>query len=253
MKIVFLGTGTSTGVPEIGCKCAVCTSPDFRDKRLRTSVYVEYKEKHFVIDCGPDFRQQMLQAGVDRIDALFITHEHYDHTGGMDDLRPFCRDYPVKTYLEKRVAQSVKNRFPYCFSGFKYAGIPDIQLSEIDSGIFSVKGVEITPIRVMHFRLPILGYRIGKMAYITDMLTMPETELSKLHGLDVLIVNALRQTKHISHQTLDDALALIDRLRPKHAYLTHMSHHMGLHAEVSDLLPENVTMAYDGLEVHCSD
>ncbi len=253
MKIIFLGTGTSTGVPEIGCKCAVCTSPDARDKRLRASLYVEYREKRFVIDCGPDFRQQMIRAGIDKIDSLFITHEHYDHTGGMDDLRPFCREYPVKTFLEKRVAQSIKGRFPYCFNEIKYAGVPDIQLWEINASPFMTEGVEIIPIRVMHYRLPILGYRIGNMAYITDMLTIPEAELPKLENLDVLIVNALRRTRHISHQTLDDALALIERLTPKQAYLTHMSHHMGLHAEVSTLLPENVTMAYDGLEVYLPD
>lgn len=253
MKILFLGTGTSTGVPEIGCKCAVCNSSDARDKRLRASLYVEYREKRFVIDCGPDFRQQMIRAGIDKIDSLFITHEHYDHTGGMDDLRPFCREYPVKTFLEKRVAQSIKGRFPYCFNEIKYAGVPDIQLWEINPSPFVTEGVEIIPIRVMHYRLPILGYRIGKMAYITDMLTIGEPELSKLENLDVLIVNALRRTRHISHQTLDDALALIERLTPKQAYLTHMSHHMGLHAEVSSLLPESVTMAYDGLEISLPD
>lgn len=253
MKVVFLGTGTSTGVPEIGCKCTVCTSSDFRDKRLRASAYIEYKNKRFIIDCGPDFRQQMIVAGVDKIDSLFITHEHYDHTGGMDDLRPFCRDYPVKTFLERRVAQSVKERFPYCFSEFKYAGIPNIQLLEIDSDVFYAEGIKIIPIRVMHYKLPILGYRIGRMAYITDMLTIPETELFKLEDLDVLIINALRRTKHISHQTLEDALMLINTVNPKHAYLTHMSHHMGLHADVAALLPENVTMAYDGLEIYCPD
>lgn len=253
MKITFLGTGTSTGIPEIGCKCAVCTSSDYRDKRLRSSVYIEWRGKHILIDCGPDFRQQMLRTGIDEIDALLITHEHYDHTGGMDDLRPFCRNHPVNTYLEKRVALSVEERFPYCFSGIKYAGIPDIRLLEIDTEPFFPEGLKIIPIRVMHYKLPILGYRMGKTAYITDMLTLPEQEAYKLEGLEILIVNALRREKHLSHQTLDDALALIDRFKPKRAYLTHMSHHMGLHADILPLLPENVVMAYDGLEVSCPD
>ena len=250
MKIIFLGTGTSTGVPEIGCKCTVCTSPDARNKRLRASLYVEYRGKRFVIDCGPDFRQQMIRAGIDKIDSLFITHEHYDHTGGMDDLRPFCREYPVKTFLEKRVAQSIKGRFPYCFNEIKYAGVPDIQLWEINASPFMTEGVEIIPIRVMHYRLPILGYRINNsLGYITDMSIMPKETFDALSNLDVLIINALRVSPHPTHQCISEALDVVERIGAKETYLIHMSHHAGLYNEISRKLPSHVHYTFDGLNI----
>lgn len=247
MVIKFLGTGTSTGIPEIGCRCEVCTSTDSRDNRLRASVLVSTDDKNILIDCGPDFRMQMLSAGVETLDAVLITHEHYDHTGGMDDLRPYCRHGAVPVYMEMNVVSVMRTRMPYCFRGRKYPGIPDIELNTIENAPFSVSGVPVVPIRAIHYRLPILGFRIGNFAYITDLLFLPEEEYSKLNGLEVLVVNALRKEKHISHQTLSDALKMIRRVCPKRSYLTHIGHHMGKHADVSAELPPDVFFAYDGL------
>lgn len=249
MEITFLGTGTSTGVPEIGCKCSVCTSSDLRDHRLRASVLVSTGKKNILIDCGPDFRAQMLGEKVDRLDAILITHEHYDHTGGIDDLRPYCRHGAIQVYLEEPVAGVIRNRMPYCFREVKYPGIPDIELNIIENQPFSVAGTAIVPIRAMHYRLPVLGYRIGSFAYLTDVLSLPEEEYSKLKGVDVLAVNALRKEVHLSHQTLADALKMIDRIAPREAYLTHMSHQMGRHADISAELPPSVRFAYDRLKI----
>lgn len=251
MRIIFLGTGTSTGVPEIACQCDVCTSDDPRDKRLRTSALVSVDGKNILIDCGPDFRQQMIDVGVKNLDAVLLTHGHYDHAGGLDDLRPFCKHHSVPVYLEDAVANDIRTRLPYCFGSVKYPGIPDIELIGIDEDSFRIGRVVIQPIRVLHYKLPILGYRIGKMAYITDMLTLPDEELVKLEGLEVLIINALRQTPHLSHQTLESALQLIAKVAPRHAYLIHLSHQMGLHQEISRLLPAHVEIAYDGLVIDC--
>lgn len=249
MHIRFLGTGTSTGIPEIGCNCEVCTSPDVRDNRLRASVLVSVESKNILIDCGPDFRQQILDAGTTRIDMVLITHEHYDHTAGIDDLRPFGRNGSIPIYLEKRVADLLRERMSYCFSMKKYPGAPDIRLSEIENKPFIAKGIDIQPIRAMHYNLPILGYRIGTFAYITDMLSLPECEYDKLQDVDTLVVNALRREPHISHQALSDALNLIERIAPREAYLTHMSHLMGTHDKASRLLPPHVHFAYDRLEI----
>lgn len=249
MKIEFLGTGTSTGIPQIGCKCEVCTSIDNKDKRLRTSALISVNNKNILIDCGPDFRQQILRTGVTSLDAVLITHAHYDHTAGFDDLRPFCNNRPVPIYLETSVAQAIRTRMPYCFTEKKYPGVPNLQLKEISIAPFSINGIQIIPIRAMHYKLPILGYRIGDMAYITDMLTLPEEEYQKLSGLKILVVNALRITEHISHQSLSQALNVIERVSPQKAYLIHMSHQMGLHEHVAPQLPDNVYLSYDGLTV----
>ena len=249
MQFTFLGTGTSTGIPQIGCTCSVCTSTDPKDNRLRTSAVVSVNGKNILIDCGPDFRQQVLRAGIGRIDAVLITHIHYDHTGGIDDLRPFGGKHTLPIYLEPSVAEGIRTRLPYCFGDHLYPGVPNIRLQEIGIEPFTIENIEVTPIRVMHYKLPILGYRIGGLVYITDALTIPDEEYAKMKQVDVLVINALRKQPHLSHQTLDEAMRVIERVQPREAYLVHMSHHMGLTAEVEKELPPHVHFAYDGLVV----
>lgn len=249
MKITFLGTGTSTGVPEIGCQCEVCTSKDPRDWRLRTSVLVETGGKRILLDCGPDFRWQMIRSKTYQLDAVLISHEHYDHVGGLDDLRPFTRDKSVDIYAEQNVAEAIVTRIPYVFREHKYPGVPKLDLHQIGNKPFVAAGLPVIPIRVMHGRLPILGYRIGNMAYLTDLKYLPEEEYAKLEGLDVLIITALKQGEHPAHEGLEEALANIERIRPKESYLIHMSHRIGLHALVDKQLPSHVHLAYDGLVV----
>lgn len=249
MKVTFLGTGTSTGVPEIGCSCAVCQSQDPRDNRLRASVLIETAGKRILIDCGPDFRQQMIRSRVFQLDGILLTHEHYDHVGGLDDLRPYCRQGAVPIYAESAVVEAIETRIPYVFRAHPYPGVPRLALHTITLEPFEVAGVPVLPIRVMHGRLPILGFRIENFAYLTDILTLPETEVLKLQGLEVLVLDALREADHPSHESVPQALALIERLQPKYAYLTHMSHKVGLHAVSEQSLPEKVHYAYDGLEI----
>lgn len=249
MKVRFLGTGTSTGIPEIGCKCEVCQSSDKRDRRLRASVLIAEKGRNILIDCGPDFREQMLDLPFQKIDGVLLTHEHYDHVSGLDDLRPFCRFGDVRIFAESKVSNSIQRRMPYIFVKEKYPGVPRLEMVEIENEPFLVDEVLVTPIRIMHYTLGIFAYRIGRFAYITDMKSIPDEEFSKLEGLEVLVVNALRIKEHLSHQNLEQALAFAARVRAKATYFIHMSHDMGLHAEVGKTLPANVFFAYDGLEL----
>jgi phosphoribosyl 1,2-cyclic phosphate phosphodiesterase len=251
LKVTFLGTGTSQGVPVIACKCDVCLSGNHKDKRLRTSALIEVDGKRFLIDIGPDFRQQMLSAGVDNIDAVLLTHEHHDHVGGLDDVRAFnfINKAPVDFYADIRVLEYLQSTFSYAFGENKYPGAPNINLHEIDDDIFTIDDVRFTRIKGFHYRLPISGFRVGDFAYLTDFNYISDEEKEKLFGVKYLVINALRKQKHISHFSLPESLKLIKEISPKKAYLTHLSHQMGLHDEVSKILPDNVEIAYDGLVI----
>lgn len=256
MKLTFLGTGTSTGVPMMRCGCRVCTSADPRDKRLRSSVLVGTDAgKNLLIDCGPDFRTQLLAAGSPDIEAVLITHTHYDHVGGIDDLRPYCYDADgslLPVYCREDVAADLRARVPYCFAKVLYPGVPTFTLHEIREGLtFVPQGTDLNvrAIPVMHGKLHILGYRMERLAYITDCSRLPDEAFGMLAGVDTLVINALRIRPHMSHMSLDEALSVIRRIAPRRAYLTHLSHDMGLHAEASLLLPENVEIAVDGLTI----
>lgn len=250
MKIRILGSGTSTGIPEVGCTCPVCTSDDWHDRRLRASSMIYTDDAVILIDCGPDFREQMLRMPIfEKIDAVLITHEHYDHVGGLDDLRPFCRFGEIPIYANAFTSANLRSKMPYCFGDRKYPGVPLFSQVEIEANTpFSINQTEILPFCVMHGHLPILGYRIGKrMAYITDMLTMPEESYECLDGLDLLIINALRFTPHLSHQTITEAIAAAQRINARETYFIHMNHHAGLHRELEQQLPHNIHLAYDGM------
>lgn len=252
MLVTILGSGTSTGVPQIGCDCEVCRSTDPRDHRLRCSALIENGEDRILIDCGPDFRQQMLPMPNRKISGVLITHEHYDHVGGLDDLRPFSVFGDVDVYAEDYCANHLIERIPYCFTPKekRYPGVPAITLHRINPGQeFYIGKTRVLPLRVIHGNLPILGFRISNMAYITDMSSYSEDIIDALNGVETLVLNALRHEKHPSHQTVDEAISFARRVGAKNTYLIHMSHHVGLHEENSASLPVGIELAYDGLTI----
>ncbi|MBC2844945.1 MBL fold metallo-hydrolase [Winogradskyella flava] len=252
MKITFLGTGTSQGIPIIGSDHPVCLSDNPKDKRLRVSVLVEWDNYSIVVDCGPDFRQQMLNAKVSRIDGIIFTHEHADHTMGLDDIRPFFfKQGDIPIYAHKRVLKALRKRFDYIFkTENKYPGAPNVIQKRIKNKPFTIGDLEVVPVKGHHNALQVFGFRFRDFAYLTDMKTLKNKEVDKLRNLDVLVVNALREKPHPSHFNLEEALDFISEVKPKRAYLTHISHHLGFHDNVQQNLPENVFLAYDNLEIN---
>lgn len=249
IEITVLGSGTSKGIPEAGCDCDVCSSEDPRDKRGRASILVRTMGTNILIDASPDFREQALREGIRQVDAVLLTHSHYDHVGGIDDLRPYCLWGDIPVYLRKDVNDDLHRRIDYCFRNHLYPGVPKFDMRVIENFPFEVDGIRVEPIEVLHGSLPIYGYRIGKFAYVTDAKIIPEREKEKLYGLDTLIINALRYADHFSHLTIDEALALIRELNPRQAFITHMCHHAGKHADLEKNLPDNVYPVYDGMKI----
>lgn len=253
MKITFLGTGTSQGVPVIGCECDVCRSGSSRDKRLRSSIMIEHDDWRIIVDCGPDFRQQMLRQAIRSIDGILITHGHKDHLGGLDDVRAFnyINRRPADVYASKEVQQIIKAEFSYAFQKDPYPGVPEIKLHNLTSKPFKIKGVLITPIRSLHYQPDkfVYGFRVGDFTYITDAISIPEEEKEKIRGSKIIVLNALRKQKHYSHFNLEEAMALMHEFKPRRGFLTHISHQMGKHKDVSKELPAFVRLAYDGLTV----
>jgi len=252
MKLTFLGTGTSQGVPVIACDCGVCLSADIRDKRLRSSVMITINNLNYLIDCGPDFRQQMLREEIQDIRAILFTHEHKDHIAGMDDVRAFNFKHQkdMDVYCDMNVQKALLREFPYVFSDNKYPGVPEVNIHQINSNeSFNIDGNLFTPIEVMHYKLPVLGFRVNDLTYITDAKTISRKEIKKIKGTRVLVINALRISEHISHFNLKEALSFINEVKPEVAYLTHVSHLMGRSEDVEKQLPDQVILAYDGLQV----
>lgn len=252
MKITFLGTGTSQGVPVIACSCEVCLSNNEKDKRLRSSILIEDKNKVIVIDTGPDFRQQMLREGVQQLDAVVFTHEHKDHIAGLDDVRAFNfkQQKDMDIYATAEVQAALVREFHYAFADFKYPGVPQLKLHTIEDDIFNIGNIQFVPINVWHYKMPVKAFRINNFTYITDANRIEEKELNKIKGSEIIVINALRKEDHVSHFNLSEALDLIKELNPKQAYLTHISHLMGKHTDVLNELPDNVSVAHDGLQIN---
>lgn len=251
MKVTFLGTGSSLGIPVLGNDDPVCLSKNPKDKRLRTSALVEWEDYKFVIDCGPDFRQQLLTQNIDTVNGIFFTHEHTDHVIGFDEVRALgFRQGTVPIYADNRVIKALKSRFYYIFDpNRRYALAPTVEINEVDNDSFTFGDLIVTPIHIMHGKLPILGYRFGDFTYITDAKTISDTDVKKIKGTKVLVVNAVRREPHPSHFNLDEAIRFIQKINPKKAYLTHISHYLGFHDEVEKELPENIHLAYDNLTI----
>jgi len=252
LKVTFLGTGTSQGIPVIGSTHPVCLSNDSKDKRLRVSVLVEWDDYSYVIDCGPDFRQQMLNVQCTRIDGILFTHEHSDHVAGLDDIRPFFfRQGDIPLYAHERVFKALRQRFDYFFvdESEKYPGVPNVKTIELSNNSFNLKNMTVVPIEVYHNQLQVFGFRFQDFAYLTDVKTISKEEQKKLIGLKVLVVNALREEPHHSHFNLEEALRFVENVKPEKAYLTHISHMLGFHEEVEKRLPDNVYLAYDNLQI----
>jgi phosphoribosyl 1,2-cyclic phosphate phosphodiesterase len=252
MQITFLGTGTSGGIPVLTCNCQVCHSLDFRDKRLRVSVHIEVEGKSFIIDTGPDFRQQALREFITRVDAVLFTHEHKDHTAGLDDIRPYNYLHgikPLNIYAHQRVLEQLKRDYSYIFSENKYPGLPLINLQNIDNQVFRIENIDFQPIQIMHHKLPILGFRIGDFTYITDANFIADEELEKIKGTKILVLNALQKEPHISHFNLSQAIEVAQKIGAEKTYFTHISHKLGLHDEVEKSLLPNIHLAYDGLKL----
>ncbi len=249
LKVTFLGTGTSIGVPVITCDCPVCQSSDPHDKRMRTSVMLEVNGFTFVIDCGPDFRIQMLRENVNNLDAVIFTHEHRDHIAGLDDIRAFnyVLNKKIDIYGTRQVMESIQTEFPYIFSESRYFGAPQLTIHPIDEKPFTVRNIEFIPIKVLHEKLPVTGFRVGDFTYITDASFISEKELEKIKGSKVIVLNALRNSRHVSHFSVGEAVDILTKLNPEAAYLTHLSHFVGLHDEVNSKLPDFIRLAYDGL------
>lgn len=256
MRVTFLGTGTSQGIPVIGSTHPVCLSADIKDKRLRSSVMITVKNTILVIDCGPDFRTQMLRENPTHLDAILFTHEHSDHTAGLDDIRPFYfrQEGDFQLYGHQRVFESLKQRYAYIFeTKNKYPGAPTVALNEVVNNVsFQIKNVKITPINASHNKVQVFGYRIGDFVYMTDVKTISTSEIAKIKGAKVVVINALREQEHHSHFTLSEALSFIKKVAPEKAYLTHISHELGFHEEVQKKLPKNVFLAYDTLSLTIS-
>jgi phosphoribosyl 1,2-cyclic phosphate phosphodiesterase len=252
LKITFLGTGTSQGVPVIACSCNVCTSSDFQDKRLRTSIFIEVDGTHIVVDTGPDFRQQMLRERINKLDAVLFTHEHKDHTAGMDDIRSFnfAQKMDMPIYARPTVLEQLQREFAYIFANSKYPGVPRVQMMPINDDPFLVNDIIITPIEVMHYKLPVYGFRVGDFTYITDANYISDASLEKIKGTKVLVLNALQINSHISHFTLDEAIQMVDKVGAEKAYFTHISHNLGRHRLVTKKLPSHISLAYDGLTLN---
>ena len=251
INATFLGTGTSTGVPVVACDCKVCTSIDFRDRRLRTSILLDIKGHNFVIDCGPDFRYQMIREKVEDITAILFTHGHRDHIAGLDDVRAFnyVLNKTVDIFATQGVIDSINKEFPYILKEKRFFGAPQLHFHVIENAPFTVNGVEFTPIEVLHHKMPVFGFRIHDFTYITDASYISDEEKKKIEGSKILVINALRKSPHISHFSLEQALDVINEVKPEKAYITHLSHFMGLHEAIEERLPENVFIAYDGLRI----
>ena len=251
MNVTFLGTGTSQGVPVIGCSCEVCQSLDFRDKRLRTSLHIHVDGQSIVIDTGPDFRQQMLREQIARLDAVIFTHAHRDHTAGLDDVRAynFLQEMNMPVYGSSATLDQLKIEYAYAFSGHNYPGIPRLTLKKIGDEAFTINGTSILPLPVLHLQLPVFGFRIKNFSYITDAKFIPDETLERMRGTEVLVLNALQRDAHISHFNLDEALKVVEIINPKRAFFTHISHRLGTHRDVTEELPDHVSLAFDGLQI----